>query len=140
MVIDHLKQALKKDKTKTSVLGFTALGLVEMTRKKVTPRLSSILQKPCPYCHGLGKVLDENAMIAKILKEIERKFRHTKGQAVWVQVHPSIASLLEKGCYRKLVKDLESKYNRNIYIIKSSDVHAEKMNIKMGDVEVSKEV
>ncbi|MGI6113551.1 MAG: Rne/Rng family ribonuclease [Mahellales bacterium] len=135
-VIDYLRQALKKDKTKTSVLGFTALGLVEMTRKKVSPRLSSILQKTCPYCNGLGKVLDENTMIAKVFKEIERELNHTKGQAVWVQLHPSIASLFKEDCYQKLIEDLERKHDRKIYIINSSDTHAEEINIKAGDIMV----
>lgn len=59
-VIDILKAALKKDRTKTNVLGFTGLGLVEMTRKKVRERLTAALLKPCPYCNGTGKVYSEN--------------------------------------------------------------------------------
>lgn len=34
MVLDVLRQAFKKDRTKTNVIGFTGLGLVEMTRKR----------------------------------------------------------------------------------------------------------
>ena len=33
-VLEILRSALKKDRTKTNVLGFTGLGLVEMTRKR----------------------------------------------------------------------------------------------------------
>jgi len=35
MIINALKNALKKDRTKTTVVGMTGLGLIEMTRKKV---------------------------------------------------------------------------------------------------------
>ncbi|NSW90602.1 MAG: Rne/Rng family ribonuclease [Firmicutes bacterium] len=55
MVIDELKNALKKDRTKTTVIGMTELGLIEMTRKKVSCDLSSIFIDECPYCSGTGK-------------------------------------------------------------------------------------
>jgi ribonuclease G len=53
-VMEVLKEALKRDRTKTNVLGFTELGLLEMTRKKVRARISQSLLKPCPHCNGSG--------------------------------------------------------------------------------------
>ena len=67
-VLEVLESSLKKDRTKTNVLGFTGLGLVEMTRKKVRRRLSSKLLKPCPYCHGTGRVYSETMVVARIEK------------------------------------------------------------------------
>jgi len=34
-VLEALKQVLKKDRTKTTVVGMTGLGLIEMTRKRL---------------------------------------------------------------------------------------------------------
>jgi len=56
MVIDTLIQSLKKDRTKTTVVGMTGLGLLEMTRKKVRSELSVIMSNDCPYCGGTGKI------------------------------------------------------------------------------------
>ena len=53
-VMEVLKEALKRDRTKTNVLGFTELGLLEMPRKKVRARISQSLLKPCPHCNGSG--------------------------------------------------------------------------------------
>lgn len=53
--MDELKNVLKKDRTKTAVVGMTGLGLIEMTRKKVSYDLSSIFTDECPYCNGTGK-------------------------------------------------------------------------------------
>jgi ribonuclease G len=47
---------LRKDRTKTTVVGMTGLGLIEMTRKKVKEALSSALMKECHLCKGLGRV------------------------------------------------------------------------------------
>lgn len=57
MVLDSLRQSLKNDRTKTIVLGMTALGLVEMTRKKIRQELSSVMNSNCPCCEGSGKIL-----------------------------------------------------------------------------------
>lgn len=56
-LIDAMNDALKKDRTKTTVIGMTKLGLLEMTRKKIRRKLSAILQDNCPLCNGTGKVL-----------------------------------------------------------------------------------
>lgn len=59
MVLDSLRQSLKSDRTKTIVLGMTALGLVEMTRKKIRQELSSVMNSNCPCCEGTGKILNQ---------------------------------------------------------------------------------
>lgn len=57
VVLEALKNSLKKDRTKSNVLGITHLGLVEMTRKKVRKRIDSAFLSPCPHCNGEGKIL-----------------------------------------------------------------------------------
>ncbi|HOA55428.1 MAG: Rne/Rng family ribonuclease [Acetivibrionales bacterium] len=60
-VLDRLRQALKKDRTRTTVVGMTGLGLIEMTRKKVRQDLSSIMHVDCPYYEGSGRLLASDA-------------------------------------------------------------------------------
>lgn len=59
VVLDSLKNSLKKDRTKTNVLGITHLGLVEMTRKKVRQRIDNAFLSECPCCNGEGKILTD---------------------------------------------------------------------------------
>ncbi|MBC7326250.1 MAG: Rne/Rng family ribonuclease, partial [Moorella sp. (in: Bacteria)] len=47
-VIKVLEKELARDKTRTQILGFTRLGLLEMTRKKDQLELGSVLQQDCP--------------------------------------------------------------------------------------------
>src|SRR5690606_23566992 len=47
-VLAELNRALARDRTKVSVSGFSALGLVEMTRKRTRESLARILCEPCP--------------------------------------------------------------------------------------------
>ncbi|CAH1201032.1 MULTISPECIES: Rne/Rng family ribonuclease [Paenibacillus] len=50
-----LEAQLKKDRTKAFVIGWTKLGLLEMTRKKVREESTLPYVEACSSCHGTGK-------------------------------------------------------------------------------------
>ena len=47
-VLASLEQALSKDRVKTTINGFSQLGLVEMTRKRTRESLEHVLCDDCP--------------------------------------------------------------------------------------------
>ena len=53
-VVAALKEALSHDRAKNNVVGFTGLGMLEMTRKKVFHSLRGQLTRPCRECRGEG--------------------------------------------------------------------------------------
>ncbi len=115
MVVSELKNALKKDRTKTAVIGLTGLGLVEMTRKKVRQRLSSIMYKDCPYCDGTGKVLSPLSVARGAEKEIEKIAAKSDARKLEVNVHPDVAKILI-GDNGENVSMLEQEFNKKIVI------------------------
>ncbi|HEY5798773.1 MAG TPA: Rne/Rng family ribonuclease, partial [Burkholderiaceae bacterium] len=72
-VLAELKKTLSRDRTKVSVSGFSALGLVEMTRKRTRESLSHILCEPCPACQGKGQVKTSRTICYEILRELLRE-------------------------------------------------------------------
>jgi ribonuclease E len=54
-----LREALARDKTRTQVFDISELGLVEMTRKRVSEGLVESLSTVCTVCGGRGIVLDD---------------------------------------------------------------------------------
>ncbi|MGZ8315949.1 MAG: Rne/Rng family ribonuclease, partial [Telluria sp.] len=72
-VLSELKKALARDRTKVSVSGFSALGLVEMTRKRTRESLAHILCEPCPACAGKGQVKTSRTICYEILRELLRE-------------------------------------------------------------------
>ncbi len=72
-VLKELKKALSRDRTKTSVNGFTALGLVEMTRKRTRESLAHVLCEPCPTCERRGELKTPRTICYEILREIHRE-------------------------------------------------------------------
>ncbi|MGI4849466.1 MAG: ribonuclease G [Janthinobacterium lividum] len=72
-VLSELNKALARDRTKMSVSGFSALGLVEMTRKRTRESLAHILCEPCPACDGKGQVKTPRTVCFEILRELLRE-------------------------------------------------------------------
>ncbi len=57
-----LRSALARDKTRTQVFDISELGLVEMTRKRVSEGLVESLSTVCAVCGGRGIVLDDSLL------------------------------------------------------------------------------
>jgi ribonuclease G len=74
-VLAEFRKALTRDRTKMTVNGFTALGLVEMTRKRTRESLAHVLCEPCPTCAGRGEVKTARTVCYEILREILREAR-----------------------------------------------------------------
>jgi len=115
MVLTALENELKKDKTKTNILGFTQLGLVEMTRKKVGQGLVNVLQKDCPFCDGKGKVLSEETVSLWAKKEILAVCAQTTAPMILVEANPAVAAyLIGPGGYN--LRSLESRCGKRLVI------------------------
>jgi ribonuclease E len=61
-VIRKFRDALARDKTRTQVFDISELGLVEMTRKRISEGLVESFSETCPVCNGRGIVLDETLL------------------------------------------------------------------------------
>ena len=57
-----LRNALARDKTRTQVFDISELGLVEMTRKRISEGLLETLSTECAVCGGRGVTLDDSAL------------------------------------------------------------------------------
>ena len=70
-IFSRFKQLLEKDKTKTEILAFSKLGLLEMTRKNVSDGIVGTMCKQCPCCGGKGFTKSEET----IRLDVERKIK-----------------------------------------------------------------
>jgi ribonuclease E len=56
-VIDAIKEALAQDKSRSQVFDISPLGLLEVTRKRVSGGLLEAFSETCPTCEGRGLLL-----------------------------------------------------------------------------------
>ncbi len=65
-------KALEKDRAKTAITDISALGLVEMTRKRTRESLGQTLHSECPVCHGRGSLKSAETVCYEIFREVLR--------------------------------------------------------------------
>jgi ribonuclease G len=58
-VVSAMETVMRKDRTKSFVVGWTKLGLLEMTRKKARESSSLPFAKPCGACGGRGIAIEQ---------------------------------------------------------------------------------
>jgi len=93
-VLAEFRKQLSKDRTKTTVSGFTALGLVEMTRKRTRESLAHMLCEPCPTCGGRGQVKTARSVCYDVLREILREARQFNPKEFRVVASASVVEML----------------------------------------------
>ena len=96
-VLQTFKEYLKRDRARTTVLPLSDYGLMEMTRKRVRESLSKVVFKQCPYCEGMGRVLNEQQIWKRIKYDILDYLRKNKNvETLRVTVHPDVRAYLEQ--------------------------------------------
>ena len=104
-VYEALKEALKRDKARTSALKISELGLVQMTRKRTRESLEELLTDPCPRCHGSRVVKSVPTLAAEVLRGVHREAaKKPPTEMLMVKVSSEVARYL----YDFGAKDLEA--------------------------------
>ena len=93
-VLAELRKQLARDRVRTTVSGFTQLGLVEMTRKRTRESLAHMLCEPCPTCEGRGQVKTARSVCYDILREILREARQFEPKEFRVVASAAVVEML----------------------------------------------
>jgi ribonuclease G len=93
-VLAEFRKQLARDRTRTTVSGFTQLGLVEMTRKRTRESLAHMLCQPCPTCEGRGQVKTARSVCYDILREILREARQFDPKEFRVVANATVVEML----------------------------------------------
>lgn len=92
-VLAELKKAMARDPTRTTISGFSTLGLVEMTRKRTRESLAHILCEPCPTCQGRGQIKTAQTVCFDALREIMREARQFDAREYRIIASQSVIDL-----------------------------------------------
>ncbi len=127
-IFNALKEALKKDKSKTHVLPMSEMGLIQMTRKRTRDPLTRILCEPCVYCDGEGYLLSRQSICYNIYREILHNVNDMNGARLTLRVNPQIAELL-LGEESPLITHLERSIHKQIVIYPNPEFHMEQFDV-----------
>ncbi|MBE5808509.1 MAG: hypothetical protein E7317_09255, partial [Clostridiales bacterium] len=77
-VMEALREALRRDRNQVVIHGFTQLGLMELTRKKVRMPLTKQLMHQCDACGGRGAVPSHETTACMALRDLWARTRYTE--------------------------------------------------------------
>jgi ribonuclease G len=93
-VLRALEKCLEKDHTKTHISEVSALGLVEMTRKRTSESLEHVMCEVCPTCNGRASLKTAETTCYEIFREILRASRQFEVQQLLVLASQEVVDLL----------------------------------------------
>lgn len=125
-VLRALERSLEKDHAKSHISEVSALGLVQMTRKRTRESLEHILCESCPVCAGRGTVKTPETVAFEIFREILREARQFDAQTFLVLASQSVVDLmideesssvaeLEEFIGKPIKFQVESQYSQELY-------------------------
>ena len=95
-LLDVLRECAAKDRNRTRVVDYTALGLVELTRKRVRQSLSRQLTHTCSHCDGNGIVPSHEATARRALRDLWRRRRTGDETALALEAVPAVCGWIRK--------------------------------------------
>lgn len=126
-VLEALKLALKKDRMKTTVVQFTNLGLVELTRKKSRLSIDNYLLRECPYCRH-GHLFSYETNIIKLREKITNMVIDEDPRNILVEINPELADKIFE--LRFLSRECSTIWkDKRIYILTNEKLHIENYNL-----------
>lgn len=94
-VLEKLKDCMKEDSAKCTILGMSEFGLVEMTRQRSRGSLLQQLYMPCPYCTGAGVIKSHESISIELERALRKAIVQHQQFSIKLVVHPELDSYLQ---------------------------------------------
>ncbi|MFM7021628.1 MAG: ribonuclease E/G [Flavobacteriales bacterium] len=114
-LFQHLRDNMKEDRAKHSILPPSKFGVIEITRQRVRPATDVVTDENCPTCRGTGHVQPSIVLMDKIEADVKYIFKDLKKKHVIITVHPFVSAYLTKGWW-PIRRKLASKYGGKVEV------------------------
>jgi ribonuclease G len=115
-VLEKLKDCMKEDSAKCTILGMSDFGLVEMTRQRNRGSLFQTIFEECPYCAGSGLIKSYESTSIEIERALKKVINIHQQFGVRLTVHPRLnhyLSALDRDYLCKLAEKLNAQLEIN---------------------------
>lgn len=121
-VLEKLKECMKEDSAKCTILGMSEFGLVEMTRQRNRESLSQTLHASCPYCSGSGLIKSHESTSVEIERSLKKIILCQNQFALKLVTHPQLNRYMESGD-KEYYASLANKSNAHIEFAVNDSLH-----------------
>jgi ribonuclease E len=128
-VEEKLMEALQQDKARIQMSRISKLGLVEISRQRLSSSLSESVMQKCPRCEGHGFIKTTQATALTILRKVRAEAMKDDTNEIRVQVPVDIAAYIlnEK---RDNIVEIEKVTNVKVMLIPNFNLEAPKFQMQ----------
>jgi ribonuclease G len=98
-IFSAMKEEMKLDRSKFTILPLSKFGLMQITRQRVRPELSMPVQESCPTCDGTGKVSATILVSDNIEKNLDFILSKQNEKKLTLAVHPYLYAFFKQGFF-----------------------------------------
>ncbi len=135
LLYQKMKDEMKDDRSKFTVLPLSKFGLMQITRQRVRPEVNISTAEKCPTCNGTGKITASIQVSEDIEKMLEHLLIDQNEQNISLAVHPYIYSYFSRGVYSVRFKWF-MKYHKWIKMIEDSSLPMTEYKFLNSELEV----
>lgn len=122
MLYEKMRDEMKRDRAKHTILPVNKFGLIQITRQRVRPETNIEVFEKCPVCGGSGKITPSIFLIEKIEDNIKYLILNQNEKHLKLIVHPFIYSFLTKGIFSYKTKWF-FKFKKRIKLKENNSYH-----------------
>lgn len=124
---ERMRNNLKRDRAKTTVLRLSEFGVMEMTRQRMRPSIRKSHFTPCPTCHGKGEIRNPETIAADSLRHAGYLLQYDRVKSVEMVCSPRVASVLLSAKRRTLVR-LEDETGKSVRVRVSETIEMDRVD------------
>lgn len=121
LLFEKMKEFMKQDRAKYSLIPPSKFGVVEITRQRVRPVTDIETSEVCPTCEGSGKIQASIMFADEIESALSYLLLDKKEKKVSLHVHPYLASYFKTGFISKRRKWF-LKYKKKVKVIADNNM------------------
>lgn len=124
-LFDALREEMKPDRARHTILPPSKFGLVQLTRERVRPVTDITTAEKCPACDGTGEIKASSLLIDDIENNIRYLCEEQNEPTLVLQTHPYVAAFLTQGKWSmsSMQWKWKKKYKRWIAVEPVSSFH-----------------
>jgi ribonuclease G len=120
-IFEVVKEEMKRDRSRYTVLPISKFGLLQITRQRVRPELNIVTGEVCPTCNGTGKISASILVTDQVDAVIDDLLGRQNMRSLTLYVHPFLHSYYTKGLVSRQMR-WYMKYYKWVKIMKDTSL------------------
>ena len=118
---DIMRDEMKPDRSKFTILPLTKFGLMQITRQRVRPEMNIVTREVCPTCDGTGTIQASVLVTDVIENNLDHILTKQNERGISIAMHPFLYAYYTKGWYSKQMQ-WYAKYQTWVKLVKDSSL------------------